>query len=216
MEWLKKRPVIGGRGHSSGKISGGSARSLAGTQVNRMDSVLRVTLIGPSSTTVEEALVFDEVMGVPAHPLLVHAAVVFVPLLCLLSVVYAVVTPVRRVTGWAAAALAVAAPFAALFAKLSGDKLQQRLTAQGFSPEILSQVEVHGQYALRTLYVSIALGAVTLLLVLLTATTARRARPFPAWISIVFSLGILVLAGFTAYYIFKTGDTGAKAVWGTT
>jgi hypothetical protein len=160
-------------------------------------------------------VVFDTFNGIPVHPLLVHAAVVFVPLLCLLALAYALVPPVRRLIGWAAALLAVAAPLTAWFAKLSGDKLQQKLVRDGFGPDILRQVDAHGQFGLRTMWFSVGLGAATLLLVFLTTTTARRARPLPTLITVVFAVGILVLVGFTGYYVFKTGDTGARAVWVT-
>ncbi|HEX2356851.1 MAG TPA: hypothetical protein VHI50_10380, partial [Micromonosporaceae bacterium] len=66
---------------------------------------------------------FEEILGVPAHPLLVHAAVVFVPLLIAAALAYALVPALRGRVGWAVALLAVAAPLAAWFATLSGNRL---------------------------------------------------------------------------------------------
>ena len=157
---------------------------------------------------------FDEFMGLPVHPLLVHAAVVFVPLLCLLAVVYAVVPRLRAMTGWAAAALAVAAPFAAWFATLSGKELEAKLLAQGMSGPIVQQINDHQGFGDRTLYFSIALGVVTLLMVFLYGTRSGRARTIPSAASIVLAVITIGLAAGTGYYAFKTGDSGARAVWG--
>jgi hypothetical protein len=43
---------------------------------------------------------FRAFMGLPLHPLAVHAAVIFVPLLALGSAGYAVLPRVRRRLGW--------------------------------------------------------------------------------------------------------------------
>ena len=52
---------------------------------------------------------FDRISGLPAHPLIVHAAVVLVPLLALGAIVYAVVPPLRKHFRWAVGLLAIAA-----------------------------------------------------------------------------------------------------------
>ena len=158
---------------------------------------------------------FDEFMGLPLHPLVVHAAVVFVPLLCLFAVVYALVPRVRGAVGWAAATLAVLAPVVAWVATQSGKALQAKLISQGFSAEILAKVAEHKQFGDRTFYVSIPLGIMTLVLVFLTGTSAARARAVPAWASIVLAVVVVALAAVTAYYVFRTGDSGARAVWET-
>jgi glucan phosphoethanolaminetransferase (alkaline phosphatase superfamily) len=162
--------------------------------------------------------VFEEILGVPAHPLLVHAAVVFVPLLIAAALAYALVPALRGRVGWAVALLAVAAPLAAWFATLSGNRLQGRLIRQGAQGPILDQISNHKAFGERTLWFCLALAVVALLLVLLTRSGARR-NVLPnlgSWPDWIFLVVILALAAGTAYYVFKTGDTGAKAVWGTT
>jgi hypothetical protein len=159
--------------------------------------------------------VFEKVLGVPAHPLLVHAAVVFVPLLIVAALAYALVPAVRGRVGWAAALLSVAAPFAAWFATLSGNKLEGMLTAANYPEEILREVSAHKDFGERTLWFSLALAGVTMLLVLLTRGGARR-RALPnlgEWVDWLFAAVILALSIGTAYYVFKTGDTGSNAVW---
>lgn len=160
---------------------------------------------------------FEKILGVPAHPLLVHAAVVFVPLLIAAALAYALVPALRGRVGWVAALLAVTAPFAAWFATLSGNKLQGKLIRQGADERILDQIVTHKGFGERTLWFSLALAAVTMLLLLLTRFGARRtALPnLGAWPDWVFAIVIVALAVGAGYYVFKTGDTGAKAVWGT-
>lgn len=152
----------------------------------------------------------EEIAGLPAHPLLVHAAVVFIPLLAVVGVVYALVPKVRARIGWAAVLLAVGAPLAALVARQSGQELEKRLVAANYGQEILAQVDDHQGYGDLTLWFSLGLGAATLLLVFVTSSRARRA---PSWLAWVLSAVVIVLAGFTGYYVYKTGDTGANAVW---
>ncbi|MEU6203341.1 DUF2231 domain-containing protein [Micromonospora musae] len=158
---------------------------------------------------------FEEFMGIPAHPLVLHAAVVFVPLLALLSVGYAFVPVIRQHTRWVLGLLAVGAPAAALLTKLSGDAFLARLRrANQVSPEYLPKLEAHQDLGNLTLYATIAAAVVALALVRLVAPTGSPAaaanRPALTW-----SLRALALltAAAALYYVLRTGDSGAKAVW---
>jgi hypothetical protein len=175
------------------------------------------------STTTEEAPVFEEFNGIPMHPLLVHAAVVFVPLLALAAIGYAFVPLIRPHLRWILAALAVIAPGAALFAKLSGDAFFDRGIARGQITEgFIPVIEEHQSFGTMTLYWTIALGVATLALVYLVAPRAAavgtavtsgpawRANPILKWI---LAGVVTVLAAVSIYYVFRTGDSGAKAVW---
>lgn len=152
--------------------------------------------------------VFETVLGVPAHPLLIHAAVVFVPLLIIGAVGYAVLPRFRARINWAVAALAVVAPLSALLAKLSGDALRARMARLRLaSPQMLDKIDEHRGYGTITLYLTIALGVVALIMVLVPAARRRPIDPV-LWIVLTVGLGIA-----TGYYVFRTGDTGAHAVW---
>jgi hypothetical protein len=159
--------------------------------------------------------VFETILEVPAHALLVHAAVVFVPLLAAAALAYALVPALRDRVGWATALLCVVAPFAAWFATLSGNRLREMLVARNYPPEILDQVSTHRAFGDRTLWFAVALAAVSVCQVLLTRGGARRhAVPrLGRWADRVFGALVVALSIGTAYYVFKTGDSGAKAVW---
>jgi len=156
--------------------------------------------------------VLNNILGIPAHPLIIHVAVVFIPLLCLGAVVYAVVPRVRGKIGWAVTALAVISPIAAWFAKASGENLRDRLVAAGFSPEILDKVNQHQSYGDRTWWFTLALGVVTLAMVFITSGN-RRAPHLPMGVNLAVSVVVIALAVATAIYVFLTGDSGAHAVW---
>ena len=159
---------------------------------------------------------FDKVGGIPAHPLLVHAAVVLIPLLIIGAILHAVWPRMRGRLGWLVALLAVAAPLAAFVAKLSGQELRDDLIAKGYSPEILAMVDEHYGYGDLTLWYTLALGAVTLVHLYLAgqfAPALRAPETLPAAVRWVLVAAIVVLGVIASYYVFKTGDTGAKAVW---
>ncbi|GAA3732479.1 hypothetical protein GCM10022225_13190 [Plantactinospora mayteni] len=183
----------------------------------------------------------EEFMGIPAHPFLVHAAVVFVPLLALTAVGYAFLPFVRPHLRWVLGLLAVATPLAALGAKLSGDQFLARLESRNrVSPEYVPRLAEHQDLGTNTLYATIALGVLTLALVFLvkpkprvTATpvtvgaagtdgtggdaaagaTAATAKGSSVLLTVVLGVLTLAAAGITLYFVFRTGDTGAKAVW---
>ena len=155
---------------------------------------------------------FEELSGMPAHPLLVHAAVVFVPLLVLAAYGYAFVPVLRARIGWAAALLAIVAPVTALFAKESGEAFREVMVRKNYPSEILDRVARHQEYGERAFWFSLGLGFVTLLL--LVATSGHpRVRGLPSWVRFVLTAAVAVLGIFSAVFLFLTGDSGARAVW---
>ena len=157
---------------------------------------------------------FDQFNGMPMHVLLVHAAVVFVPLLALAAVVYALVPRLRARVGWVAALLALGAPVAALFAKLSGEAFKERLVADGMPASALGPINTHQEYGDLTFFSALALGIVTGVMLYL-GDRAAKGRGLPRVADLGVAALVVVLAGVAGYFVFMTGDTGATAVWGT-
>lgn len=157
-------------------------------------------------------------MGVPAHPLIIHIPVVFVPLLALLATAYALVPLVRPHTRWVLAFLAVGTPIGAFAAKLSGDAFFNRMDSRGeITPEFYPILENHQDLGTMTLYMTIGLGVVTLALVYLEGPRVGAAQAGAVSSSrvrwLVLSALTVVAAGLSLYYVIRTGDSGAKAVW---
>ncbi|HEU5109165.1 MAG TPA: DUF2231 domain-containing protein [Micromonosporaceae bacterium] len=153
---------------------------------------------------------FDQINGLPGHPLIVHGAVVLVPLLCVISIAYAVVPKWRGVVWWAAAALSIAAPAFAWAATSSGDSL----ATERYRDQIPPPVADHQALGDRTFYISLALGLVTLVFVLLTSERFGGSFRLTRWLSVAMSVVVVVLALVDAYYVIMTGDSGAQNTWG--
>lgn len=167
-------------------------------------------LLIPEVPPTEEAPLLEEFMGVPIHPLLVHAPVVFIPLLALLAFGYALVARVRPHTRWVLGLLALATPVSALLAKLSGDAFFRRLQSRNqVTPEFRPKLLNHQELGTFTLYAAIVLGLLVLAMVLVIAPgqTATGAMP------VVLRILSLVAAVVAVYYVVRTGDSGGKAVW---
>lgn len=160
---------------------------------------------------------FETAFGIPAHPLLIHVAVVFVPLLMLGSMVYGLVPRWRSRVDWALATAAIVTPISCFVARQSGLAFRARLVREhAVSDQDLARINQHQSYGTMTFYLSVALAVVALAMVGAQAARRRRAGDGGTGFDPV-SVGLLVLAvvGSAAigYYVFKTGDTGAHIVW---
>src|SRR4051812_47035764 len=114
-----------------------------------------------------EGAVFEEIAGLPAHPLLVHAAVVFVPLLALGGIAYALAPPLRYRLRWPVALLALAAAGAVVAARLSGDEFRNRLQAKKLiSAEYVTKIAAHKEFGDATMWAALGLALATLVFVL--------------------------------------------------
>ncbi|MBO3747717.1 hypothetical protein J5X84_16685 [Streptosporangiaceae bacterium NEAU-GS5] len=151
---------------------------------------------------------FNEILGLPAHPLIIHFAVVLTPLLVALSVVYAVLPRFRRYVTWAVVVLAVAAPAAIFAAKESGEAFKERL----FKGQTPAPVATHESFANPLLFTTLGLGVAALLLVYVTRPTRELSGNRIA--AMALSAATVVLALVVGYYVFRAGDSGARAVWG--
>ncbi|WP_219471324.1 DUF2231 domain-containing protein [Nonomuraea rhizosphaerae] len=158
---------------------------------------------------------FDEILGLPAHALIIHFAVVLTPLLAAASVAYAVLARWRPVLAWAVVLLSLGAPAAVFAAKESGESLKAArfATADG---TLGQRISTHQSFATPLLLSVVGLAVVSLLLVY--ATRPSRASigsdKFGRPVTLVLSGVTVVLAAVVGYYVFQAGDSGARAVWG--
>ncbi|MET7468390.1 DUF2231 domain-containing protein [Micromonospora sp. NPDC005686] len=155
---------------------------------------------------------FREINGLPLHVLVIHAAVVLVPLLALLAVGYGVLPRWRLRLGWAVAALAVVTPAVTWVATESGEELEETLRARGYPPEGLQKIHEHAEYGDTLFWFSLGLGVAALLLLLSTSRFVAG-RNVPRWVPVVLTVVVAVLAVFALVYVYLTGDSGAKMVW---
>lgn len=139
---------------------------------------------------------FDTVSGLPVHALVVHAVVVLLPLMSLVSVAVAVWKPWRRAAKWVVAANAAVVAIS-FVAKQSGEELQER-----FGGEIAQD---HSEYGELLPWFAVALFAASV--VVYFASTRSGAV-------VAVSIGLVVVCAVAALaWTFLTGDSGARSVW---
>jgi len=158
---------------------------------------------------------FDEILGLPAHALIIHFAVVLTPLLVVVAAAYALAPGWRPYTAWAVVLLSLASPVVVYAAKESGESLKATRFV-GVEGETGARVATHESFANPLLLSVLGLAAVSLVLVYATRpardSVGREAafliRPGVSYAT------LLVLAAVAGYYVFQAGDSGARAVWG--
>ncbi len=171
---------------------------------------------------------FDEILGLPAHALIVHAAVVFTPLLSAAAVAYVLLPRWRRRLAWAVVLLSVVAPLSVLAARQSGPALEQRLFPDGVPADPAGQrVLEHETFALPLLVLTIGLGVVAALLVYFSARAGdMAAAPAEArhsagasagrtTVTMTLSVVTVLLAIAALYFVIRAGHSGATAAWGS-
>ncbi|WP_410810206.1 DUF2231 domain-containing protein [Micromonospora sp. 067-2] len=158
---------------------------------------------------------FEEILGLPAHVLVIHAVVVFVPLLAAVAIAYVGLPRWRHRLDWALGLLAVAAPLTAFLAVQSGEAFTDALVARGFQGKILDQIFEHSRYGDILFRIVVALGIVAILLLVATSGHPRVPR-LPALVIPVLAVAAVALSIAALVYVYLTGHSGAEAVWGTT
>ncbi len=147
---------------------------------------------------------FDLVNGLPVHPLVVHAAVVLVPLTALGLLVMALWPRFSRSLGWLVALGGLVAAGSAAVAKVSGEALAERVGEPGFDHADLGEV-------MPILAAGLLVMVVILWLVDRSAPAEGRAPRRALRIAVAVLAGLVAVANLV--WIYRVGDSGAKSVW---
>lgn len=150
---------------------------------------------------------FDLINGMPVHALVVHAVVVLLPLMSVVTVALVVRPRWRRELPWAVLGNLVAA-VATFVAMESGEQLQNRLSNPGFEPI----AEDHGEIARYLVYFAIAQFVASVIAWWLLHTRAEKPRTPALKVLAAFVL-TLVVGAAAIFWTVRTGDSGAEAVW---
>lgn len=145
---------------------------------------------------------FDLIAGLPLHPLVVHAAVVLLPLAALGLVVAVAVPRWRGWLGWLSLAGLAVATGAVVMAKVSGEALAERV----------GEPERHAQLGSILVLWSGGLLVLATAWVLLARRDARRARSSVG--TTILAVVTVVAALLTTGWVVLVGHSGAEAVWG--
>ena len=151
---------------------------------------------------------FDTVLGLPLHPLVVHAVVVLAPLTALLTVMAVASTRLRERIGVALPVLATVTWVAAFVAEQSGEALEQ---AVGESALVREHAELGERLPLALLVVTVLTWAMWVLhrrASRVGTGVGRAARV----VDVLAVLAVVVLA----VLVVLVGHSGAEAVWSGT
>ena len=144
-----------------------------------------------------------EITGLPLHPLVVHAAVVFGPLGALLALGYAGLPRWRDRLRWPMAGLVAVATGAILAAYFTGKSF---LNSRAAAIQASTFVQAHQTHARQLLWVTLGFAIVVGVACWLHPRTGAVRVALNVALG-AFALGVLVL-------VVLTGDAGARAVWG--
>ncbi len=147
---------------------------------------------------------FDLINGIPVHPLVVHAAVVLVPLTALGLIVMAVWPRFSARYGWLVAVSGVLAAGSSFAAKESGEVLEGRVGEPGFD-----HAELGDQMPIFAAVLLVAVVALWLI-----DRSAPTDGPAPRrGLRIAVAIVGVVVALANLLWVFRVGDSGAKSVW---
>lgn len=157
----------------------------------------------------------DSLFGLPAHPLVVHIAVVLVPLAALGTVVMAFWAAARRRIGWIVVALAFVAFVGCFLAKESGEALEESVKQ---TAAVDAHVEMGEGGSVAGFAVFVGAAGVMAVDLLLRRRTAGGQPPLPLQKQAPMIVGVLavLLALFGSVRVVQIGHSGAKATWENT
>ncbi len=156
---------------------------------------------------------FERFGDLPLHVLVIHLAVVLLPVAALTAIAFAAVPRWRWLLRWPMLLLALASAACAFVAKQSG------LAFLAAKPALAQLVAVHKSRGTLLFYFALIFAAVAVLAFLwLTGPTAlasgRGAKTGTNRVlELAVSGALIVMAVLLAYQTIRTGDSGAKAVW---
>lgn len=161
-----------------------------------------MSLAVPAAATAPAEGAFDTIAGLPVHPLVVHAAVVILPLAAVGLIVIVLVPRWRRHVGWLIIAGLFIGTGAAFVAKESGEALAARVGLP----------EDHASLGDVLPLVAGALFVIALAWFLLDRRAAAAQQAPGAGVTILGVIAVLAAVGTIALTV-AVGHSGAEAVW---
>jgi hypothetical protein len=146
------------------------------------------------------------IAGLPAHILMIHAAVVLGPLSALGALAYVGLPRFRDQLRWPVLALTVIAVGAIWAAYLTGVNFFESDRFANVSGELHENIETHEHYAMTLRWIASGFGIVTV-----AATYFFHSREGAA--RIVLNALVALSAVGTLVWVLLTGDAGSRAVW---
>jgi hypothetical protein len=153
-----------------------------------------------------------EINGLPLHPLIVHAVVVFVPLGALSAILFALMPRWRWLLRWPTLLLALAAVALTRIAVVSGGQLKADRDLGG---DLLARHQAWGhrlEYAVWVLAIVAIIAWWVMPYVVPLVGRVDRPSPVPS-LTMAVTVVLPIAAAVVLVFAVITGDAGAKALW---
>ena len=161
---------------------------------------------------------FEKFGNLPLHPLVIHAAVVGIPLAALLAFLFAF-PKTRSWARWPLAIVVVGATAVTFVARQSGLALEAALGIKPGNP-VAALIAKHYQLGNQLLYIMIVFAVIGLLNVFLVSRNTSDGEEGGASQSAIVRIGLptllVVVAAVALIWVVRVGDLGAHAVWNPT
>ena len=155
---------------------------------------------------------FDQILGLPLHPLVVHVVVAFVPLSALIAIGYAVRPTWRHVLRWPTAAGAVVSGAAAWVAAESGQALLRRVSQVRASTTDFDLLQQHQAWGDRAKVLCLVFALLTLALVWFARPPDEESpRGHPT--DVILAVLVVIGAVSATTTVVLAGHAGTKVVW---
>lgn len=154
------------------------------------------------------------IVGLPLHPLVVHAAVVFIPLAAVLAIAFAVAPRWRWLTRWPTAALSVGVVALGFLSTSSGESLQETSSAS-----VERAVHEHAERGDTLAWLLVGFAVVVVLGAWALSGTTALASGKGAWesrmpaLERIMPVALVLAAVAVLVMVVLVGDSGARAVW---
>ena len=148
----------------------------------------------------------ENLFGLPAHPLVVHAAVILLPLAAIGLILVAAIPRARRLYAPIVLGVALAATVAVGLAQQSGESLEERV-------DETELVEEHAEQGESVLPWAIALTVVSALVAAEPYLRNRSGRLPPRVVTAVLLGASLIVGVGATWTVIDVGHSGAKSVW---
>jgi Predicted membrane protein (DUF2231) len=161
---------------------------------------------------------FDQINGMPLHPLIIHVAVLGIPLAFLLAGLFAL-PRTRAWARWPLAVTVLGATAATFAARESGHALEARLKFPAGSA-VSNLIQQHERLADQLFYIMLGYAVVTVATVFLVTprvavpgdpASVKRSSRGP--LGVVLLVLLLVVGAIAFIWVARVGDIGARAVW---
>lgn len=148
----------------------------------------------------------ESLFGLPAHPLVVHAAVVLLPLAAIATVLTAAIPRARRHYAPLALGLALVATLAIWLAESSGESLEERVDESEL-------VEEHTEHAEQVLPWAVGLTVAAAAVTAAPYVSGRRPALTPTRVTAVLVVAATITGLGATVTVIDVGHSGAKATW---